>query len=445
MRNPGARRNDTSWLTMTEIPTGRLKRSGIAGATLLKVGGRHLQHAATRPFRSAASRDRQQQMLDTDTARMLFETFTQLRGTALKVAQMLSMETGLLPESMRKELSRAYHQVPPLGRPLVRKLLQQEFNQPPEALYAAFDSQAFAAASLGQVHAAQTHAGEPVAVKMQYPGIDITIGDDMQLLRSMLRRTRFADLMRSSLDEIERRLREEVDYLQEAKNTSWFRKQLQLEGVIIPRVYPALSSRRVLTTHRLEGLHLEQWLAQNPTQEQRNHYGQRLYDVFVQSFYGLHALHADPNPGNYLFMAADQLGLVDFGCVRHFSIEFTALMPVLLHAYMNNDPSGVIATYQQLGMIADMPENELQAFYQTTLRPFGDWLTQPFRSESFDFGSRGTTYTREGWKTIKQLSRVNKINGLADEFIFFDRTFFGLYQIFERMGAQVRMHHSWLI
>ena len=149
--------------------------------------------------------------------------------------------------------------------------------------------------------------------------------------------------------------------------------------------------------------------------------------------------------GNYLFMASGQLGLVDFGCVRHFSSEFVTLMPVLLRAYMNNDAAGVLNAYRQLGMVAAMPEAELQAFYRDTLQPFGEWLTQPFRSEQFDFGQRDSSYTREGWKAIKQLTRIDKINNLANEFIFFDRTFYGLYQIFERMGAQVRMRHPWMI
>ncbi|WP_456444974.1 ABC1 kinase family protein [Thiolapillus sp.] len=430
---------------MTDIPTGKLARSGVAGVALMRAGGKRLKHAAKRPFLSESAREQSRRKLDDETAELLFDAFSRLRGTALKIAQMLSMETSFLPESFRKELSKSYHQVPPLGRPLVRKLIVQEFGQPPEKVFAHFDANAFAAASLGQVHTAKDAQGDKLAVKLQYPGIDVTIDNDLQLVRSLVKRTRHARLMLSSLDEIERRLREEVDYRKEAENTRWFRQKLTLDDVVIPAVHAALSSRRVLSTDRLDGLHLDQWLAKNPSQEQRDHFGQLLYDVFVRSFYGLHALHADPNPGNYLFMDDGKLGLVDFGCVKHFSPKFVELMPRLLRAYMDRDSTTVVKTYEKLGMVAKMTPDELRKFYDETLQPFGDWITRPFKEESFDFGSRqSASYTADGWDAIGRLSGVDKINGLADEFIFFDRTFFGLYQLFERMGARVRMRHQWL-
>ncbi|MCU7904479.1 MAG: AarF/ABC1/UbiB kinase family protein [Candidatus Thiodiazotropha sp. (ex Epidulcina cf. delphinae)] len=427
------------------VPTGKLGRSGVAGKAFLKVGGKQLTHLAKRPFLSESACRKHQQALDDDTARILFKAFSQLRGTALKIAQLLSMETHLLPESLRRELSKSYHQVPPLGRPLVRKVIQQAFGASPEAVFSGFDFKAFAAASLGQVHAARNGHKEDLAVKLQYPGIDVTIDNDMQLVRLLVKRTRYARLLLSSLDEIEQRLREEVDYRLEADNTEWFQHHLSLRNVTIPQVHRDLSSRRVLTTTCLGGEHLEQWLRQNPTQQSRDHFGQLLYDVFVNSFYGLHALHADPNPGNYLFTEEGTLGLLDFGCVRYFSAEFVTLMPKLLRAYMDQDAQAIIAAYQQFGMVSNMSDEALQAFYDKVLQPFGDWLTKPFKSGRFNFAGHSVSYTKEGWESFRQLAGVNKIDGLADEFIYFDRTFFGLYQIFERMGATVNMEHRWLV
>ncbi|MCU7797353.1 MAG: AarF/ABC1/UbiB kinase family protein [Candidatus Thiodiazotropha sp. (ex Myrtea spinifera)] len=427
------------------VPTGKLVRSGIAGTALLKAGGKHLTHAAKRPFLSESAQRDQRERLDDDTARILFKAFSQLRGTALKVAQMLSMESNLMPEWFRKEMMKSYHQVPPLGRPLIRKLIQQEFGAFPENVFSHFDTNAFAAASLGQVHSASVKPGETLAVKLQYPGIDVTIDSDLQLLRSLIGRTRHAKLLLSSLDEIEQRLHEEVDYQHEADNTEWFKTHLQLSNVSIPDVHRTLSSKRILTTSRLHGLHLEDWLRQKPSQTSRDHFGQLLYDVFVNSFYGLHALHADPNPGNYLFSENGVLGLVDFGCVRYYTAEFVSLMPVLLRAYMDRDAQAVISTYRRLGMVADLSESELLQFYENALQPFGDWLTKPFEAGTFDFGCRRSPYSEEGWASFKQLASVNKINDLANEFIYFDRTFFGLYQIFERMGARVKMEHPWLL
>ncbi|MEW8293351.1 MAG: AarF/ABC1/UbiB kinase family protein [Candidatus Thiodiazotropha sp.] len=427
------------------IPTGKLARSGIAGGALLKAGGRQLGHAAKRPFLSEPARREQQLQLDDDTARILFQAFSRLRGTALKIAQMLSMESNLVPEWFRREMSKSYHQVPPLGRPLIRKLILQEFGKPPEALFARFEAEAFAAASLGQVHAASGQGGEALAVKLQYPGIGVTIDNDLQLLRTLIRPTRYAKLLLSSIDEIEQRLHEEVDYHQEADNTEWFRNQLQLPGVEIPAVHRDYSSKRVLSTERLPGLHLEAWLDTRPAQQARDRFGQQLYDIFVHSFYGLHALHADPNPGNYLFADDGNLGLVDFGCVRRYSADFVELIPRLLRAYKERDAVKVISTYQRLGMVAEMEEDELQRFYDEVLQPFGDWLTKPFKAGRFNFANQGFSYTAEGWASFRQLAKVRKINSLANEFIYFDRTFFGLYQLFERMGACIDMEHQWLV
>ncbi|MES9991572.1 MAG: AarF/ABC1/UbiB kinase family protein [Candidatus Thiodiazotropha sp.] len=427
------------------IPTGKLARSGIAGSALLKAGSRQLTHAAKRPFLSEPAREEQKLLLDDETARILFQAFSRLRGTALKVAQMLSMESNLMPEWFRREMSKSYHQVPPLGRPLIRKLMLQEFGKSPETLFSQFEPQAFAAASLGQVHAARGDDGVELAVKLQYPGIKVTIDNDLQLLRTLIKPTRYAKLMLSSLDEIEQRLHEEVDYRQEAKNTEWFRNHLKLPGIKIPAVYGDYSSKHVLATERLPGLHLETWLETHPTQQARDHFGQRLYDIFVHSFYGLHALHADPNPGNYLFADDATLGLIDFGCVRYYSADFVNLIPQLLRAYMDRDASQVISKYRRLGMVAEMTEDELQAFYDDVLQPFGDWLTRPFKAGRFNFTNQGVSYTAEGWASFRQIAKVRKINSLANEFIYFDRTFFGLYQLFERMGACIDMQHEWLL
>ncbi|MCU7855685.1 MAG: AarF/ABC1/UbiB kinase family protein, partial [Candidatus Thiodiazotropha sp. (ex Lucinoma borealis)] len=133
------------------VPTSKLARTSVAGTAILKAGSKHLKHAAKRPFLTESSSRESQQKRDDETAQILFKTFSQLRGTALKIAQMLSMESNLLPEWLRNELSKSYHQVPPLGRPLIRKRIEQEFGQPPEAVFNHFDPKAFAAASLGQV------------------------------------------------------------------------------------------------------------------------------------------------------------------------------------------------------------------------------------------------------------------------------------------------------
>ncbi|ODB83176.1 hypothetical protein A3194_16995 [Candidatus Thiodiazotropha endoloripes] len=283
-------------------------------------------------------------------------------------------------------------------------------------------------------------------MKLQYPGIDITIDSDLQIMRMLVKRTAHADLLLSSLDEISQRLNEEVDYHQEADNTEWFSSALQLAPIRIPEVRRDYSSKRIITTTCLVGEHMDQWLSCNPSQAERNHFAQILYDLFVNSFYGLNALHADPNPGNYLFAEDGTLGLIDFGCVRHFSADFVALMPQLLNAYLEQDASAVLHYYKKLGMVVEgLDAGQQQDFYEALLKPFGDWLTKPFKAGRFNFAKRDSAYMKEGVEIFAKLSQIKKIDTIANEFIYFDRTLFGLYQIFERMEAEVNMEHQWLI
>ncbi|MEN9503852.1 MAG: hypothetical protein RI964_3137 [Pseudomonadota bacterium] len=422
------------------IPAGKWQRAGIVGSTALKVGLREVQHKVKRPFLSAERQVAAKQDVDEQNARQLFAALTQLRGTALKAAQMLSMEVELLPERYRKELEKSFHQVPPLNRVLVRKAIQEQFGKPPETLFATFDAQAFAAASLGQVHAATLPDGTSVAVKIQYPGIHVAMDNDMKLLRSLARNVPNAEIALQSLDEIRERLREEVDYLHEAATTRWFAEHLRVEGVSVPQVFPAFSNERVITTQRLDGKHLEAWLADNPSQAVRDRAAQCLYDTLVYSVRTLHRLHADPNPGNYMFYADGSVSLLDFGCAKQLSPEFVNQFPHLLKAFHDMDREGMFAAYQALGMGYNATD---PTWYDDVLLPFAEWAARPLRADSFDF-SKNADYTSNARDIIHRLAATKGLDRIADEFIFFDRTIYGLCKIFERMGANVRIRHHWL-
>jgi predicted unusual protein kinase regulating ubiquinone biosynthesis (AarF/ABC1/UbiB family) len=421
------------------VPEGKLVRAGIAGATALKLGIGHLGHKVKRPFLSEPDRQEAREALDDKNARLLFDALSQLRGTALKAAQMLSMEIELLPEAYRRELEKSCHKVPPLNRVLVRKVLMEEFGKPPEALFARFDAEAFAAASLGQVHAAALHDGTEVAVKIQYPGIHVAIDSDMALMRQLARGMPNSRLLLHSLDEINARLHEEVDYRQEAANTLWFREQLAHDRIQVPQLIADRCSGRVLTTGFAEGLHLDAWLQTNPPQAARDQAGQQLYDLFVHSSRNLRWLHADPNPGNYLFRPDGSVTVIDFGCVKEISLRFAEPLPRVLKAYHDDDPEALFAVYRELGMPHRANSGRL---YEEILRPFGRWLTEPLRHEHFDF-AKHPDYTARGQPLIHRLSRLSDLDRLAAEFIFFNRTLYGLCKIFERMGASVRMRDRW--
>lgn len=427
------------------VPEGRLARAGIAGKTAVKMGARQLSYTAKRPFLSKTKQGTARDAIEDKNAEDLFKALTQLRGTALKVAQMLSMEVELLPERYRKELAKSFHQVPPLNRVLVRKAITEAFGKPPEQLFATFDSTAFAAASLGQVHRATLHDDTQVAVKIQYPGIHVAMDSDMQLMRQLLKSLprKNKHIALQSLDEIHERLREEVDYQQEADNTRWFKenlKEAKVTGIHVPQVFADWNSARIITTEFINAQHLDAWLASNPSQELRDQTAQRLYDLLIYSTRELRCLHADPNPGNYLFHADGTISLIDFGCVRHLSATFSDTLPQLIHAYIDDDPDALFAGYQALGMHYS---GESDAIYQDVLRPFGQWLSLPMQEAVFDFGKH-QDYTHQGKEVIQKLVKLTQLDSLASEFVFFDRTLYGLLKVFERMQAKVRIRQHWI-
>ncbi|MEE9326006.1 MAG: AarF/ABC1/UbiB kinase family protein [Cocleimonas sp.] len=417
------------------VPQGKFARSRIAGTTVMKVGASHLAHKIKRPFLSQEKHQENKELLDDKNARLLFKALTQLRGTALKLAQMVGMDQGILPESYRKELEKSFHQVPPLNRVLVRKVMLNELGDAPETLYATFENEAFAAASLGQVHKATLEDGTKVAVKVQYPGIKNAIKNDLSMIRGVAHGMSNTKIILQSLDEINARLMEEVDYRIEAENTIWFKQNVTTNGISIPHVYTEKSSQRVLTTEFITGLHLDDWLATNPSQETINIAAQNLFDFFDDSSNILQNMHADPNPGNYLFQENGDITVIDFGCVRKLSDQFCDAFPRLIMAYLNDDPKALFQAYDDIGMSQN---NFTDEFYQVVLRPFGQWVTTPFKTDSFDF-AKNSDYTRRGQDLMKNLHDNVAVDRIAEEFIFHNRTIYGLYQIFEKMGATVQL------
>lgn len=433
---------------MKKLPSTQIARASIVGSTAMNLGVGKMKSKVKRPFLSEQSKVIECDNQEDQEADILFKAITQLRGTAVKIAQMLGMETELLPQRVRDELSKSYHQIPPLNRVLVQKVIFNEFGKYPDQVFESFDADAIAAASLGQVHRAEIDSGHVVAVKIQYPGVHVSIESDMKLLKRLSsngirllpkHHRPNKEIVDTSIDEIGLRLQEETNYLLEAQNTRWFKQHLLLDGIEVPQVYDKYCSERVITTQMLGGKHLEDWLAGNPSQELRNKAAQLIYDLFFYSTMQLNCVHADPNPGNYLFKENGDLALIDFGCVKKLSTQFTSNLPQLLHAYYMNDFQKIVDAYANVGMTIAKGS---QADAEKVLRPFGEWLSAPFKESSFDF-RKHSGYTNKGLDLIRGVAEAPSMETVEEDFIFFDRTIYGLFKIFERLEATVYLRGHW--
>src|SRR5213593_2371415 len=211
---------------MADLTSGRTRRMLSVGRLTTAVGGSYLWQAIKRPFQSASRTDRGLLEAHIRNAERVVARSKELRGAFMKLAQMLSMRGDLFPAEALEVLSVVQSSAPPMPYERVREVLVAELGAPPEKKFRRFEPRAFAAASLGQVHRAELRGGEPVAVKVQYPGVAATVRQDVKNVKALLRVfTGIArDIMRQDVDreevaaELEARLHEELDYLNEAAN-----------------------------------------------------------------------------------------------------------------------------------------------------------------------------------------------------------------------------------
>jgi len=216
-----------------------------------------------------------------------------------------------------------------------------------------------------------------------------------------------------------------------------FRDNLGLAGVVVPRVHADLTTSHVITTERIAGTHLTEWLATNPSQQARNHYGQLLADLFHHSVFDLRRVHADPNFGNYLFREDGCLGLLDFGCVRRLTPEFVAV----LRRFFDASPMmafDVEQLHARLGIHyrKDFPAKARLDF----LARWGELIALPYRTPSFDFGKNGEYFAHEAAMRQEVRRYIEDFDG---SFLYVGRAHHGLQRLLQALGATVRMaQHS---
>ncbi len=413
-------------MASSELPQGTLRRAAVLGGATAR--------AAWRGRRGGASTSSQRDA----AAAAIVEALGRLRGTALKMAQLLSLESDLFPPELVVRLQAACSDNPPLSWDVVRRALRDGQGTDGEARFASLDREAFAAASLGQVHRARTHRGEDVVVKVRYPGIERAIRGDVAVLRALFRRLPDSRFLLGALAEFERRLREEVDYRREAAMTAWFGAHLRVDHLRVPAIFPELCGEAFLTTEALPGLHLDAWLATGPSQAARDRAAQALADALTASLHGEGRVHVDPNPGNALFSPDGSVGLLDFGCVRDFPADLVARRTRVLRGLLDGDDEGVLDEYLALGVVPDRSRQRAAEHRRRWLPGLEEWLVRPLRSEVFDFAA-DAEFAAQGRELFATLASDRTPVTLPRTFVYLDRTCYGLYRTFTAMGARVRL------
>lgn len=333
---------------------GRLGR-GLAVAGLVARGGLRYAGSAARLFASAGEhRQALRNDLALRTAQDVTDTLGTMKGVLMKLGQMASyIDDGLAPD-VRRTLSRLQDSVPPMSPRLAAAVIEEELGQPPERIFARWDGEPIAAASIGQVHRAITRDGRAVAVKVQYPGIAESMAADLDnvgLLRRMLKIAAPAQDVAELLTELRERVLEELDYRREAANQRLIGGYFAGHPTIsVPAVVGELSSRRVLVSDLADGARFAEFAGR--PQRERDLAAETIYRFVFRSLYKIRAFNGDPHPGNYLFGSHGAVTFLDFGLVRHFTAaEIDPLLRMVRTLCVDNDEEAFRASLEEAGFL----------------------------------------------------------------------------------------------
>jgi predicted unusual protein kinase regulating ubiquinone biosynthesis (AarF/ABC1/UbiB family) len=425
-------------MTDKSLPTTKLKRTTLVAKAALKIGATQTKGFVKRKLSSKEDDKIHQKNTDEQTAQIIIDSLGALKGISVKIAQQIALGMPFLPQEYLEKISKSFNQIPPINKALIRKVIKQELGSYPHEIFEEFESEAFGAASLGQVHKAKL-GGEDVAIKVQYPGIVKSMESDMSMLKFAMKRFAKGENIDHLIDEVNERLKEEVDYIKEAENTKYFYKHLSNDKIIIPKIHNEESSQKVLTSSYLEGMSFDTFLDSNPSQETRDAYAQLIFDTFFISLYKLKQIHADPNPGNFIFMSKGRLGMIDFGCVKKideaFLKPFNALHLSLIHKEKDED---IVEQYVNLKMIKPASMQDMLAFYREVIKPLDSLYIEIFYEDSYDFKEH-CDFSKRGFDTVMQVQKkqLHSVHQMNEEYIFIDRTLLGYYAMFEKIQAKI--------
>ncbi len=428
--------------TLDTIPTGKIERAGKLLKTGVKIGGNYAKYYGKKLVNPELNRDE----LNEDNAGDIYDGLKTLKGSALKVAQMLSMEKNLLPNAYVEKFSLSQFSVPPLSAPLVRKTFKTYLNKYPEELYDTFDRDSINAASIGQVHRASKN-GKQLAVKIQYPGVAQSIGSDLALVKPIA--LRLFNIKGKDSDkyfkEVASKLMEETNYLLEVAQSKEISEACKhIDNLEFPVYYEEWSSEKIITMDWMEGLHLSEFCKTDFSTDEGNTIGQTLWDFYMYQIHGLRKVHADPHPGNFLVSAKGSLIAIDFGCIKLVPDSFYGPYFELAQKETFDNDALFTKKLYELEILKEEDTLKELKFFKQLFREMLTLFTAPFNEAYFDFGSN------EFWSRITDLGQryanddqIRKMNGNrgSKHFLYMNRTFFGLFNLLHDLKATVAVNH----
>jgi predicted unusual protein kinase regulating ubiquinone biosynthesis (AarF/ABC1/UbiB family) len=360
-----------------------------------------------------------------------------MKGPMMKVAQFLSTVPDALPEEYAAQLAELQSNAPPMGWAFVRRRMQSELGSDWETKFKAFTREAVAAASLGQVHRAILPDGREVACKLQYPDMPSVIEADLRqvkLAMAVYKRMDNAIIQDDIYVELSARLREELDYRREAAQMRLYRIMLEhVRDVNVPEPVADYTTGRLITMSWLKGVGFKAWLAENPSQTQRNALATALFRAWYIPFYRYGVIHGDPHLGNYQVSESGGLNLLDYGSIRVFQPHFVGGVLELYAAVRDNDLDRARHAYDIWGFKGITPQQieVLNHWARFLYEPLIQDRVRPIQEDS------DTQFGREVAQKVH--SGLQRTGGVRPprEFVLMDRSAIGLGSVFLRLKAEL--------
>lgn len=424
--------------TLDKIPVNKIKRAGQLVKTGFKVGGNYIAYYGEKIVNPSLTKEK----LNENNAEDIYDGLKNLKGSALKVAQMLSMDKNIMPRAYVEKFSLAQFSVPPLSAPLVRKTFKKYLGMFPEELYDSFTPDSVNAASIGQVHKAAKD-GKKLAVKIQYPGVADSISSDLAIVKPFA--IKMFNLQGKDSEryfkEVEHKLLEETDYeLELRQGVAIAEACSEIVNLKFPKYYPELSSKKIISMDWMEGEHLSEFAAHNEDRAKGDKIGQALWDFYMFQMHQLKQVHADPHPGNFLIDGEGNLIAIDFGCIKHVPEDFYVPYFELAKPEIIDNPVLFLEKLYELEILRHDDTKEEIAYFSQLFHQLLHLFTKPFQKEAFDFSDE------EFFGEMAQLSeeyskdsKLRKMNGNrgSKHFLYINRTFFGLYSLLHDLKARI--------
>ncbi len=417
----------------------KLGRLAKLGSLTTRVTGSYLGQQLAGLVQSESARKEALDRLHIENAGRLVANLGSLKGAAMKVGQAVAqvIDTVDVPPEARALLGKLHDKAEPVPWEVVRARIEAELGGPLDTLFRSVDPSPLGTASLGQVHAAVLPDGTEVVVKVLHQGVEDAVASDLGALKNLLVSGRVLRRSKEEIDawfqEIQARLDEEVDYEVEARNLEDFRRVLQNDpDVVVPRVHRGWTTRRVLTMERLHGKPLPAFV-QTGSPEAKQRAGVALGRVFFDLYYGHRMIHADPHPGNYLFQADGKIGLLDFGCVRYFDLEWVADYGACAIYTRRDQREPMMRHAVRLGALT-----ERDADAEDTLWILGRAIGIPFRGGPFTTGGPEDDAHEQIARIMPKVA-VNPKLRAPRELVFLHRALGGIYSI----NRQLKPRTDW--